>query len=319
MRKVVFIMATGHSGSTLADLIIGSHSSAFSIGELWGIPEQIGKATGENPPICGICADKCEFWNQPDRLDFLHKYYRGVIGQSGLPAKIIHRYNSFGGNIYERIFEWSNADILVDSSKSVWWIRRQLRPTWYWKDILPYVVFLSRDGRAVTNSKLRKYPDAGMAYAAADWKKTVEKMERFFQAYPAERRMRVSYEALTTEKESVVRAICDWLDISYEPDMLSYWKHDHHLVDGNLGTRMAILKYRAESESDRLEYWSEQNKTTVQMDERYYDKQGMAIKIDLRWKRELDEEQLRVFDEIAGEANKLYAFDPDPSGVQVNG
>ena len=31
--KVVFIMGAGHCGSTLLDLIVGSHSNAFSLGE----------------------------------------------------------------------------------------------------------------------------------------------------------------------------------------------------------------------------------------------------------------------------------------------
>jgi hypothetical protein len=312
-------MATGHSGSTLIDLIIGSHSSAFSLGELWSIPEQIGKATGEQPPICGICADKCEFWNQPDRLDFLYKYYRGVIGQEGITSKVIHRFNSFGGNIYERLFAWSGANMLVDSSKNVWWIRRQLRPNRYWKDIQPYVLFLTRDGRAVSSSHLRKHPNLKMAPVAETWKGTVEKMERFYDSYPAERRIRVSYERLTTEQEPVVQDICEWLGIDYEPDMLEYWKHDHHLVDGNLGTRLAILQYREQQakNGDRLEYWSEQNKATNQTDAQYYNRQGTAIKMDLRWKRELNEEQLRVFDSIAGEANQLYAYDPDTSEDQV--
>jgi hypothetical protein len=42
----------------------------------------------------------------------------------------------------------------------------------------------------------------------------------------------------------------------------------------------------------------------------HYDDVGLAIKLDLRWTRELTPEQLAVFDAIAGDTNKPFAYEP---------
>ena len=37
-KKVIFIMSSGHSGSSLLSVILGSHLDCFSAGELQGLP-----------------------------------------------------------------------------------------------------------------------------------------------------------------------------------------------------------------------------------------------------------------------------------------
>jgi hypothetical protein len=41
----------------------------------------------------------------------------------------------------------------------------------------------------------------------------------------------------------------------------------------------------------------------------HYDDVGLAIRLDLRWKRELTAEQLAAFETIAGETNRPFAYD----------
>ena len=38
-NQIVFIMGPGHCGSTLLDLILGSHSDCFSLGEVFRLSE----------------------------------------------------------------------------------------------------------------------------------------------------------------------------------------------------------------------------------------------------------------------------------------
>jgi hypothetical protein len=123
--------------------------------------------------------------------------------------------------------------------------------------------------------------------------------------------MRVSYEELTTQPEQTMRSLCEWLDIPFEPGMLHYWRHDHHLVDGNLGTRLLVFKYREQFGSDLMQRWSQENRETGQTDDEFYNQLGLAIKLDLRWKRELTPEQLEVFEAVAGKVNRPYAYDGD--------
>lgn len=68
--KIVYILALGHSGSTLLDCILGTHSNFISSGELkylqWQLYRTINvKATVENADICTCGKDfrKCDYWS----------------------------------------------------------------------------------------------------------------------------------------------------------------------------------------------------------------------------------------------------------------
>ena len=58
MKKIpiIYIVGSGHCGSTLLDIILDSHSKIFGIGEL----ENFNK---ESLCACGKELSKCSFWN----------------------------------------------------------------------------------------------------------------------------------------------------------------------------------------------------------------------------------------------------------------
>lgn len=69
--KVVYILALGHSGSTLLDCILGTHSNFISSGELKHLQWQLyrtldKKATVENQDICTCEKDfrECDYWSE---------------------------------------------------------------------------------------------------------------------------------------------------------------------------------------------------------------------------------------------------------------
>ena len=74
-RKVIFVMGPGHCGSTLFDLIMGSHSDVFSLGEFHRIHGAIDDFQEGYPKICGVCTGRCEFWNQRASLPILKMYF----------------------------------------------------------------------------------------------------------------------------------------------------------------------------------------------------------------------------------------------------
>ena len=57
--KFVFICAAGHSGSTLLDLLLGSHPAGVSVGELTQLPKNIAL---DSVCSCGDQVSKCDFW-----------------------------------------------------------------------------------------------------------------------------------------------------------------------------------------------------------------------------------------------------------------
>jgi hypothetical protein len=308
MRKVVFMIGSGHSGSTLLSLVLGSHSTAFALGEFWSVGWRIDQVVDRTPSMCGICADECPFWSEPSRLSVLRSYFGGGSSRNWLLSKLNDRLGAFRGNIYGRLFEWSGADVLIDSTKAKGWSRRQLRPFWFWREVTPFLIYITRDGRAVASSYLRKYPDRDMAFVAESWAKGMLRREQYFRTFPENRRLRVAYEELATKPGEVMRSVCGWLGVTYEPEMLRYWQHDHHIVAGNLGTRSLIFRWRERFDDGEVGHGMRVDEVDDRRGDAYYDQVGLAIGLDMRWTRELGAEQLEVFEAVAGKVNERYAW-----------
>ena len=309
MKKVVFIMGPGHCGSTLLDLIIGSHSNAFSLGEFhrfWHVWEQA--ATGEYLPICGVCEAKCPFWNTRASLPILKLLYSKQNKLYSLTGKlgryVIHPYNF--------LFKWSGKNILIDSSKQPVWFAQQLEPAYTWNHMEAYLIYMCRDGRAVVNSYFRKYPERGIKKITENWMRQVSMMNEYYEHYPEHRKMQVHYERLASNPEQIVTTICNFLGIQYEPDMLRYWMHDHHHVFGNGGTRSLIYKYRKQFQPASNALLKRIEKSKKYYSFKYYDEVDIAIKLDIRWTRELPSDAVDEFDQLAREMNKPFVYEPVP-------
>lgn len=304
-KKVVFLMGSGHNGSTLLGLLLGSHSRIHSLGELVGLRKAADMPFPDIPKLCSICAGKCEFWNSKVDLTVLQDYFSQKDLFSALRAYANHRRRS----IYESFFEWSDRHILVDFSKSPKWIELQLHQVEFWKEVKPILIYLTRDGRAVVNSYLRKYPDRTMVEETVRWKQNAEGMEKFYSECGFDTKLILSYEELATHPADVARRLCKVLEVGYEPAMLRYWEHEHHIAFGNSGTRSLVLKYQSYLDRRREVQFTKAFRDIKERHGEHYEKLGLNINLDLRWKRELTEKQLEVFEFIAGETNSRYAYE----------
>lgn len=286
-------MSPGHSGSTLLDLILGSHSTGFSLGEIGSLPK---KMDGRSLPdsVCGICEDICPVWDPPEIRRILERYFRWSVSPLRPLRNIAARFGAARGDLYGEVLHRTGAEMAVDSGKRPSWIRRQLRFGWQWRRRRAHLVFLHRDGRAVVNSLLRKYPDRGAETVSRGWMSSIEAMERFYESFAAADRSRVAYEDLAASPRKTFEALCERIGIEFEPAMLAYWSHDHHIVHGNAGTRSLIHRYR-------------QSTPTGGDDNDFYHQVGLAIRLDLRWHEELDPAALDTFERVAGKVNRRYA------------
>lgn len=307
-KKVIFVMGPGHCGSTLLDLILGSHSQAFSLGEFHRLWHQLDKPkSGEYVHICGVCEGKCPFWNGQVSLPLLKLFFSRKsklhLGLGGIARHIVHPY--------QYLFKWSGKSIVIDSSKQAGWIERQLHKKYTWRGMVPYLVYMCRDGRAVVNSYLRKYPDRGIDRISENWMRQIKGMNEFYLKFPDRRKIQVHYETLATEPKKTFENLCAFLGIEFEPNMLCYWEHGHHHIFGNGGTRSLIYKYRKQfkPETDALRKRIEISKQFY--NSQYYDQLDIAIKLDLRWINEMSEEHIKKFNEIAGEMNKPFEYQVD--------
>src|SRR5689334_12852153 len=86
-KKIVYIAGYSRSGSTILDIILGSHQNMFGTGELTYLVDDWLHA--ERLCTCGNTYTKCEFWKHfklPEEMSFEEaiKIIRQVESRSGL-------------------------------------------------------------------------------------------------------------------------------------------------------------------------------------------------------------------------------------------
>lgn len=283
--KVVLILGTGHCGSTLLDLILGSHSKMFSLGEVYRV------VSSDPPvPICDICEEDCEFW-KPTLLKSIQNIYT-----DNLPKQIGRKLGVLEAievSFYKKLFEASKKNILVDSSKNPGWINRNGKVLES-SNIKPILLYLSRDGRAVVNSYFRKYPERGLEHIAHNWNSRVTAINECFTSWPSESKVHIRYEDLAKNPIATIKKLMEFIQLPYEEEMMHFWEHDHHLVNGNAGTKSMLLKFR---DTHRHAQWVEANEKD------YYKNQELGIKFDERWRKELDTAQIAAVNKIIDPLN----------------
>jgi len=94
-------------------------------------------------------------------------------------------------------------------------------------DCLPNAQFLciTRDGRDVSAESIRSaFLSANIFGAASGWNTANTFVKPFRQKYPTSVWMDVRYEELCREPEKVLKAICEFLQEDYDPQMLNYYR-----------------------------------------------------------------------------------------------
>ncbi len=168
----------------------------------------------------------------------------------------------------------SGARVVVDSSKLALHLKFLLK-----SDRLKIKALnLIRDGRAVVTSMLghgfqRATRAETIAGAANEWKRTNEASECVLSALPASQSMTFQYEELCRQPEATLRNICKFLGMDTQQINLDFRSKTQHV----LGNDMRL-------------------------------KSGSDIRLDERWRTTLTQEDLAVFDQVAGEMNRKYGY-----------
>jgi hypothetical protein len=309
-HRIIYICGSGHSGSTLLDLILGSHSQVVSLGEIG----QFSRFFRDNDLCtCGAPAQRCEFWRnvqqtllssfgydlfappQDHIVSFLpgHKQLQkqpnwirqkfsydslsaiGLLGSLSLLhfglklAPSISQGLAYNIALFDAVIQSSQVQYVVDSSKS--WFRMKL--LYLWKPELMKIIFLVRDGRGVVYSHIRK-ENLSIEEAARSWARTQKANLWMLRSIPAESWRLVRYEDLTSEPDSTLLNLCNWLGLSYEPEMLRFRQTKHHNLAGN-----------------RMRFGSEEKIINA-----------------AHWRSELKAEDLDAFNCIAGKLNKYFGY-----------
>lgn len=301
-KKVVFLLGIGRSGSTMLDLMLGSHSQGFSLGEISKIPEILAK---EGTPAA-FCPDTT-FWQDRFSVETAQRLAAGLSNHrlhKYIPLKLERWVRELIGKDdilrpYSLLFEKIQKPLLIDSSKYPYWVASKLNTAEFRRGPLQaYVLHVVRDGRAVLNSYLRAFPHLSVDYLSQRWLQNLDESMHIYDNFPDQRKMRVRYENLATDPEGTMRSVCQWLGIPFEPSMLEYWKHEHHHVVGSRSARAMMNRYRNQPVSAQ----------TQQIYGNYYQKMNLGIRLDQRWRRELDSAKLERFYELVGDRNQPFEW-----------
>jgi hypothetical protein len=105
------------------------------------------------------------------------------------------------------------------------------------------VLVAVRSPFAFASSFRRRERGAPAWQAANAWRDVLFDALRFLGASGLPH-MIVRYEDFATAPEPVLRRVCDFLDLAYDPGMLSFWQTDVHALGGNAGAYVWYQGYR---------------------------------------------------------------------------
>jgi len=280
--NLIYIGGCGHSGSTLLDLILGSHSKIMSAGELNGFNHF---KLRENPCSCGKIIINCNFWDSA-LSSFLGKIksknyvstnisylsFRHLFKWSNVyypHPKNKEKYLKYNKYLFQSILKASNKSIVVDSSKI------PTRALYLYKSGLfnMKLIYLVRNGKAFIHSFHKK--GEPNYKAATYWTLRNYRMRKIIKEKMNPKDvLQVHYEHLASNPEKEIRRITKFIGIDFEKEMLNFREREHHIIGGN------PMKNREDPE----------------------------IKLDEKWKEKLSLVDKLVFKLIGGRMNKKLGY-----------
>jgi len=229
---VIYILSSGHAGSTLLGLLLGSHSQICSIGEVHTINDKNTVCTCGKHPSEGL------FWKEltktlPDHSIKIHKKKKDFLLSKGNPyymetGEVINtqKYRELYKSIYRYALEKSGKAVIVSSASL-----ERVEVLADDPEIEPIVVHLVRDGRAVTWSYMKKY---GKPFSAMmRWFGANIKAEIVKKRLAKGKAVYITYEELVDYQKEALEKILRQVKLTFEPSMLEFRNHEHHQIGGN--------------------------------------------------------------------------------------
>lgn len=270
--KLAYILGAGHCGSTLLSLLLNGHTEILALNEIQTIKWHAAHLDelADDSPVSAFWQQVIPLFEAESRMSFakIDTYYPDWRTLFTMPQDEIMRWSNSNEILLSAIVRVSGVEMLVDSSKS--WQRLYLLHRAAWPGIK--VIHLVRDGRAVINSYNRKY--SGPRHGLEKWAKISLMAPYLRRKFARSDWLQVKYEDLATEPIPILKGICHFLGVGFEPEMLQYRRA---LYVGLGGNRMA--GYKDES-----------------------------ISLEEGWKFELAVSHRLYFALLGGWLNKLYGY-----------
>jgi len=306
----VFICSAGHSGSTLLDILLGSHPQGLSLGEITHLPKNIAL---DSQCSCGRPISSCQFWNpiitgfsEKAGIDFWSRPYALDFGFINASDEIDRRHQTNARMMYRRIsyglqylsmryrlpgksvFRRHSIGAAKNKADFFDYIQTQSGKSFVVDSSKHYleainlhsaapadtkIVLLVRDGRAVFHSGLRR----GMSpkSALASWANNVRRADSLFaDSLSRGDIISVKYDDIVSSTEQQLERVFDFLGVGMDAYTGPSPVQNRHIVNGN---RMRFTE-------------------------------NLIISADDKWREQLDSEMLDYFDRHAGELNRAFGY-----------
>jgi len=323
--QLAYILAASHSGSTLLSMLLSSHPQIATVGEIKLSASAIGEIDRYRCS-CGEFIRKCRFWTKVKEglaarghefdiadagMDYravdsryarwlLGPLHRGMLLESLRDGALrisltwrkkmpeIHRRNAA---LASTVAEITGAQIVVDSSKIALRLKYLLRNP----GLDVKVIRLIRDGRGVAltymdpasfadaadpalrgggSGGLRENERLTMAHAAYEWRRSNDEAEHILRRLDKSQWIQFRYEDLCKDTANTLVRLFEFLGLDPSKRAPDFRSVEHHVIGNGM----------------RLD-------TTSQ------------ISLDERWRSVLTEEELRIFDSVAGSMNRRYGYE----------
>ncbi|RZM76717.1 hypothetical protein C3B51_17470, partial [Pseudoalteromonas rubra] len=241
-EKVVFILAPPRSGTTLLRVMLSGHAMLFSPPELellWF--ETLGQRAE-------YFTGRQSFWRE-GTLEAL-KNLKQIDGFNA--EQLLTQYEQDDISIsafYRNLIDLSDGRILVDKTPTYAYRLSSLEMA---EKIFPnaHYIHLVRHPAGMINSfekasldqilYLNKHDYSSAKLAELVWSESQKNINQFLANVPSQRQLQVHFEDLVSESDSVMRTICEFLEIEFAAEVLDpYANLDSSMTQGNhAGSRM---------------------------------------------------------------------------------
>ena len=268
---LLYILGSGHCGSTLLDLLLNRHSQILGLGEIFVLHKHVKEPHGAShllsAPFWQLIKHNYEKSSGSlfDQIDLRHGKWKTIRSWQ---AKDIENWVRPNEGLLSCVHQVSRANILTDASKFPHRLYLLERSGLF--DIK--VIHLVRNGCAVVNSYIRKYGDFGIALRR--WGSPALLAFYLRRKFTQTSWLQLHYEELASRPEETLKTVCGFLGVSFEREMLAYRGKAYFGVGGN----------RMRESGDE------------------------SVFLDETWKQELSYRYRIAFTLLGGWLNRLYGY-----------
>lgn len=310
MVEYLYICAPGHSGSTLLDLLLGSHSKIESLGEIAQLPKNIALNTDCS---CGQPVLSCLLWsnviqqvgnhlninipNNPYALNMGFPKAVAVVDKTHQTSAYLARRKILLGLWYLKLRfnlelgpRWmqplykslAHITLVYDTVKQIQNAelivdssKLYLQAVGMYKNYpdRTRIILLTRDGRGVYYSYLKR--GFSPKRSVQNWQNYYIRMLPLLDRHVNPKHIiHVRYEDLVQDTKKELTKICDQSGLEFEEEMLNFASYTHHITNGN------NMRFATSS----------------------------SIIIDNTWCDQLSEKKLEYFERKAGPLNRKLGY-----------